>query len=330
MAGGRQPAGLVHDDGPRADTAADEAVELAAVGGLREQPQQVAGLGRADAEPDQRPLADAAEIHRPRQPCEIRSGRVLADAEVGLTLDADRDRRSGRGPARLVAAIHLRVGQAERAHRLVDAARAGRGRAGEPDLELVRGLVVREDDHPGQRARHGRPLVRLAGEVAEHRDGDRELQRRGGGEPRLGVPGSAAAGLQVLDVDPGGPAVLARERGDRPRQRPVEGGRAHARHRCGRQAEYGVDRPRRAPVPPVDRRHADGSDAVDRHAQRERPPSQRHLRDDVTAHAHDQPPRAGRDGPRDASERDLPRRRRDDRRRRQRWGVDHDLILALA
>ena len=87
--GARQPAGLVHDD----RRGADEPVELAAVGDLREQPEQVARLRAAHAEGEQRPLSGRREVDRTREPGEIPRGRVLAEPEARLALDADRDRR---------------------------------------------------------------------------------------------------------------------------------------------------------------------------------------------------------------------------------------------
>ena len=99
---GRQPARLVHDDGP----AAEEAVELAAVGDLREQPEQVASLRAADAECEQRALAGRREVDRPGEPREIPGGRVLADAERRLALD----RGSGSG----CAAAGLRASRSRR------------------------------------------------------------------------------------------------------------------------------------------------------------------------------------------------------------------------
>ena len=76
---------------------AEEAVELAAVGDLGEQPEQVARLRAADAEGQQRPLACRGEIDGPGEAGQIPGRRVLAEPERRLALDPDRDRRAPRG-----------------------------------------------------------------------------------------------------------------------------------------------------------------------------------------------------------------------------------------
>ena len=225
-----QPPGLVHHDRPRTEVA----VELAPVGDLRKEPEQVASLRAADAEAQERPLACGREIDGPREPRQIPRRRVLAEPERRLALDPDRNRRSRRRrPARRVAAVHQRVVQPERPHGLVHPCRPGRGRSREPDLERVRRLVVGEDQHVAEQARQLRPLGGLAVERAHHGDRDRELERRGRGEARPRVPRGAAAGAQVLHVDAGRPAVTRHERADRPGERRIEPRRALRAGRSG-------------------------------------------------------------------------------------------------
>ena len=80
---------------------AEVAVELAPVGDLSEEPEQVASLRAADAEAQQRPLARGREIDGAGETREIPGRRVLAEPERRLALDPDRNRRGRDGGLRV-------------------------------------------------------------------------------------------------------------------------------------------------------------------------------------------------------------------------------------
>src|SRR5207247_4046731 len=125
---GGDPACLVQDDGSTGQVA----VELAPVADMREQEEHVPGVRRRH---DSRKRAPGArgEPDLAQEASEVPRGRVLADGERGLLLRANRDRNGTlRTTLALVAAVHDRVRQAQRADRLVDAVRPA-----EPVLELV-------------------------------------------------------------------------------------------------------------------------------------------------------------------------------------------------
>ena len=92
----RDPAGLVQE---RVRAAGDEAAELAPVGHVDEQVEQVARVRRGECAPvpgDQRPAPAGGEMDVGEQPGQVVRGRVLAAGERRLALDPDADRRQRR------------------------------------------------------------------------------------------------------------------------------------------------------------------------------------------------------------------------------------------
>jgi hypothetical protein len=191
----------------------EEAIELAWIADEREQAKQVARVGRrerAREAPRQRAEPAGRQPDAAPQPRQVARSRVLAEPEVGLRLDPDRDLRLERPAFDLVAAVHDRVVQAERAQERVDLVRAA-----EPRLELVRRPIVGLQQHRPEPRVDPRARWRDAVVRAQHRGGDGELERRGGREARLRVPRRAGSRAEALDVDAARPAKGAREAPDR-------------------------------------------------------------------------------------------------------------------
>ena len=87
MAGVGEPAALVQDAG----RGGEEAVELAVVGDVREQVEQVARLGGGEGaavELGEAPLALGGEVDEGEQAGEVEGGCVLAAPEGGLRVGA--------------------------------------------------------------------------------------------------------------------------------------------------------------------------------------------------------------------------------------------------
>ena len=232
----------------------------------------------------------------------------------------------------LVAAVHLRVVQPERAHRLVHPRRAGAGRAREPDFERVRRVVVGADEHRVEegRRRGSRPTGAIVG--AEHGHRDRELQGRRRGESRRRVPRSSAPGDEVLDVDAARPAEAAGEPRSRSARAP---GRGEARRLEDRRAAAGrarartrLDERRPAPSTAVTRTQtilAGSSTRSENRVPRSgRSASTRSPRRTITRRV----PGGRRAG--HEPERDLAGRGRDDRRRREGGCVEHALYSSAS
>ena len=151
-----------------------------------------------------------------------------------------------------VAAAHPRVAEAEAAEELVD-----RAAAAECRLERVGRVVVRLDQHPAQERVEIGAGLRLARMRAQRLDGDRDLQRRGGGKARPRVPGRAAAGDEVLDDrrrSCPGTSARAIDGGVEP---PVADARDCARARRARQPDDVLDARRSAPAVRRVGRHPD-------------------------------------------------------------------------
>ena len=220
-----------------------------------------------------------------------------------------------RGP--LVAAVHLRVVQPERAHRLVHTRRAGARRAREPHLERVRGVVVGADEHRREERRDAGSGRRHPVMGAKHGNRDRQLERRGRREPSGRVPRGSLPRAEILDVDAARPREAARERDHAPRERAVEARCHDAGRGALRQAEHGPDEAGRAPVGRIDRRHAHPGDRRwELDPEREPRSAQRAVGEHALSDADDHPARAGRHRAGHEPERDLTRRRRDDHWRR--------------
>ena len=152
------------------------------------------------------------QMSAPRAPaarCSARSRRAMSQAVVDLPMKEGRPTISS-GIARAhervlddVAAVHVAVGEAERAHHRVHAGRAAGGRAADRLEQLVRRAVVRVDEHLPQQPREPSCRARECRAGFAHQlDRDRELQRRGGREAGAGVPGCSGAGSQILDEEP--------------------------------------------------------------------------------------------------------------------------------
>ena len=152
--------------------------------GLRRAQRPDPARGEPERAPERRHVPGGRVLARPRTPAPRRRGRGMRAGE-----------RAG-----LVAAVHQRVREADRAHQVVDAIRARARRAGEPDEERVRRRVVGRDDHLAEQRVDARAGRRDPGVLGEHRRGDRELDRRRRGEARLRVPRGAGSAREALDV----------------------------------------------------------------------------------------------------------------------------------
>jgi hypothetical protein len=100
----------VRDGGARAR---EEAIELPVVRRVRQQVDEVTGVGRREAGAvalREAPLPCCGEVDVREEPCQVVSARVLANAVVRLLVGAARDR--SRRTA-LVAAVHLGVVEIE-------------------------------------------------------------------------------------------------------------------------------------------------------------------------------------------------------------------------
>jgi hypothetical protein len=207
----------------------EEAAQPARLAHAGEQVEEVAGVGRRERSakaPDERAPRTRGQVHMTREPRQIPGGGALAD-EVRLRLDAERN-RPGRPPTRRerslllqVTAVHIRVGDGEGTKHRVHAGRPARGRAADPDEELVRGVTVGDDEHLAQEHVEARSRPGSAAKAAEKLDGDRELQRRRARELRARVPGCARTGAEILDEDGARPAKAARQPADRARERGI-------------------------------------------------------------------------------------------------------------
>ena len=152
MAGIRDPAGLVQEQGIHRK----EAAELAAVGDVRQRVEQKARVGGREVDAvavgEQSP-ALGGEVNERQQAGEVGRSRVLASAEIGLVVDSAGNRRAPGGPAE-VAPEHLRVQEPERAHERVHSGPAAARRAADQRFERVGGLVRRVDQHLAEQVVH--------------------------------------------------------------------------------------------------------------------------------------------------------------------------------
>jgi hypothetical protein len=250
---------------------------------------------------------------------EVEGGRRLAHAEVRPLVDAFRNRPPPRERPRDVAAVHLRVHEAEPSHERVDARAAAARRASEQHLELVGGDIVRVDESTVQetvciRARRG-----LAGERPQRLDRDCELERRSGRKARAGVPGRACPGREVADVDGAGAREGAHQRNDPLRQPAVEMRHCSSGSRGARQAENMLYRGPAVSAGERRRRHGHGDVAArQRHANVEAAPAEMVRGNDSAARSDHEQLRAARRRTGHMAERDLVRRGCAESRRRKR------------
>ena len=242
----------------------EKTVELAAVGDVREQVQEIPGVGGREPleAPREATLALGREMDVGEELREVVGARRLADAVVRPLVDAFRNGPPPREGPRDVSAVHLRVDEAEASHERVDTRAAAARRASEQHLELVCGDIVRVDEGTVQetvciRARRG-----LAGKRPQRLDRDCELQRRSGWKGRAGVPGRACPGREVADVDGAGAREGAHERNDPLRQPAVEMRQRSSGARGARQAENVLYRGPAVSAGERRSRHGDGDVAA--------------------------------------------------------------------
>ena len=151
------------------------------------------------------------------------------------------------------------------------------------------GMIISRRRPPTYELAPGTPSCSL-----EHGGRDRELQRGRGGEPRLRVPGSAAAGREALDEERGASALV-------PRACPGAGARASGsfasrrRTRGARRERQPVDVPHdagRGLAPVASRRSSRGGSASPRGSstrEREPPAAQRLRGEDAPVRRDDEP-----------------------------------------
>ena len=147
---GIQPA-LCRTSTPR--SAGSHAVELRLVADVGEEPEQVPAVGGREAavRRAQRPEAARGEPERPQQRGQVPRGRVLADPEGGLLVDADAGCATRACVTSYPPYISVSVSPID-AHQVVDASAPALVEPPSQTIERVRGLVVGRDEHLAEQA----------------------------------------------------------------------------------------------------------------------------------------------------------------------------------
>src|SRR6188472_3879351 len=340
VARGIDPTCLVQDDRP--GPALHEAAELAAVAHVRQYVQEVARLCGADARAATRERAEPAPCQPDgaEQESEISRGGRLADAPRRLIDHVEGHAPGGDLPRRIeggsedVAAVHHGLLQPDGTHHAVDEVPAAARRAAERDQQPVCRLVVRRVEHPAQEAVDVASGPGWAVDPGEHRDRDRELERRSCGKRRARVPRGACTRTEILDVCSGRAAEAAGEAPNVPLERGIGSQQADVRPCRARQPE---DVPHRPPAAT-----SCGVDGLDAHAhlprrqielEPELAAGEAQLARDRAVHPDDHALRATCGPSLDDAVRHLVRSRPLDHGRRKcgcpRRGVDHGRTVAL-